>query len=353
MKKLINEAIELLKDLISIESISKSENRTADCIEKYLNEKTIKTYRLENNVWAKNLYFDKSKPTILLNSHHDTVKPNSKYTYNPYEAITKDGKLFGLGSNDAGGSLVSLLACFLYFYDKKKLNFNLVFAASAEEEISGSNGVELVLPELGDVYFGIVGEPTKMQMAIAEKGLLVIDCKTSGIAGHAAREEGENAIYKALDDIEWFRKFQFPEISDTLGPVKMTVSMIKAGSQHNVVPDNCNFTVDIRTTDKYTNREILNIIKKNVACEVIPRSIKLNSSALNRNHLMVLCGLELGLSYYGSPTTSDQALMFFPTFKMGPGDSVRSHTADEFIYLKEIEEGIKIYIKLLNKFNLL
>ena len=350
--ELTNEAVLLLKELISIESFSKTENKTATLIEIFFIKKNISTNRLLNNVWVNNKFFDDNKPTILLNSHHDTVKPNSQYTKNPFDPIIEDGKLFGLGSNDAGGPLVSLIACFLFFYEKSNLNFNLILAATAEEEISGRNGIELVLPKLGTIYFGIVGEPTKMNIAIAEKGLLVIDCIAYGKTGHAAREEGDNAIYKALKDIEWFQSFQFPKISKTLGPVKMSVTLIQAGIQHNIVPETCHFTVDIRTTDEYTNQEVLDIIKEHISSMIQPRSVRLNPSSVSINHPLVLTGQSLHLKLYGSPTTSDQALMNFPTFKMGPGDSARSHSADEFIYLREIEEGIELYIKLLNAFNL-
>jgi acetylornithine deacetylase len=347
----IQEAILLLQKLITLESFSKSEDRTADLIEGFLRAKNISTHRTLNNVWAKNQYFDPVKPTILLNSHHDTVKPNTQYPRNPFDPQIEDGKLYGLGSNDAGGALVSLLACFLYFYDKNDLNFNLVFAATAEEEISGKNGIELCLPELGELSFGIVGEPTRMDIAIAEKGLLVIDCTAYGISGHAARNEGENAIYKALKDIEWFKTFTFPKISEMLGPVKMSVTMIQAGLQHNVVPESCSFTVDIRTTDVYSSQDILNIIKLHVSSTVKARSLRLNPSSVDKNHPMVKAGKTIGRNLYGSPTTSDQALMNFPTIKMGPGDSARSHTADEFIYTSEIEEGIDLYIQLLKTFN--
>jgi acetylornithine deacetylase len=353
MKAIKEDVILLLQKLITIESFSKTEDKTADAIEVFLKNKHVVTNRYLNNVWAKNYYFDSSKPTILLNSHHDTVKPNTKYTKNPFEPIIEDGKLYGLGSNDAGGPLVSLLACFLHFYNQTDLKFNLIFAATAEEEISGKNGVEILLPKLGDIYFGVVGEPTKMDIAIAEKGLLVIDCVAHGISGHAAREEGENAIYKAIKDIEWFRTFNFPETSETLGPVKMTVSMIQAGLQHNIVPDSCSFTVDIRTTDLYSNEAVLEIIKQHISSTINPRSIRLNSSSVDKNHPMLQAGKLLQKNLYGSPTTSDQALMSFSTFKMGPGDSARSHTADEFIYLNEIEEGIDLYIQLLTNYNLL
>lgn len=353
MKTLKEEAITLLKKLITIESFSKAEDKTADAIEDFLQYRGITANRMLNNIWALNKHYDARKPTILLNSHHDTVKPNPNYTRNPFVPAVKNGKLFGLGSNDAGGALVSLLACFLYFYDDPGLKFNLLYTATAEEEISGKNGVEALLPELGKIYSGIVGEPTKMDIAIAEKGLLVIDCTVHGIAGHAAREEGDNAIYKALKDIDWFRTFKFPKVSEVLGPVKMTLSMIQAGTQHNIVPASCQFTVDVRTTDLYSNQDILEIISQHVSCSIQPRSTRLNSSSISTEHLLVKAGVLTGRALYGSPTTSDQALMNFPTFKMGPGDSARSHTADEFIFLREIEEGIDLYIRLLNTYNTL
>ena len=318
MEQIKNEVLSLLKQLISIQSFSEEEDKTADVIEDFFNKKNIKTNRLLNNIWVKNKFFDQNKPTILLNSHHDTVKPNKQYTRNPYSPDIEDGILYGLGSNDAGGPLVSLAACFLNFYDNPNLKFNLIYAATAEEEISGNNGVEIVLPQLGDIYFGIVGEPTKMDIAIAEKGLFVIDCVAHGKSGHAAREEGENAIYKALKDIEWFKNYEFPNESEVLGKVKMTVTIINAGSQHNVVPGTCQFTVDIRTTDKYNNQEVLEIIKEQVSCEVIPQSTKLNPSYVSEEHPLVQAGIKIGRQTYASPTTSDQALMSFKTFKNGP-----------------------------------
>jgi acetylornithine deacetylase len=353
MNALTKEAITLLQKLITIESYSKTEERTADAIFSFMESKGVRVKRILNNVYAFNKHHDLKKPTILLNSHHDTVKPNPDYTRDPFEAVIEGGKLYGLGSNDAGGSLVSLLACFLHFYDHKDLAFNLVYAATAEEEISGKHGMEIVLPELGEIYFGIVGEPTKMNIAIAEKGLLVVDCTVSGISGHAAREEGDNAIYKALKDMEWFRTFKFPNLSETLGPVKMTVSMIHAGTQHNIVPATCQFTVDIRTTDRYSSQDVLDIISQNVSCSVQPRSLRLNPSSISKEHPMVKAGMLCGRTLFGSPTTSDQALMNFSRFKMGPGDSARSHTANEFIFLHEIEEGIDVYIQLLKTFSTL
>ncbi|MBY0244260.1 MAG: M20 family metallo-hydrolase [Sphingobacteriaceae bacterium] len=347
METLQKEALDLLKNLISISSFSKEENKTADLIFDFLSKKGIDAKRKLNNVWAFNQYFDAKKPTILLNSHHDTVKPNPGYTRNPFTPTVEDGKLFGLGSNDAGGCLVSLISTFLYFYNQKDLNYNLCLAATAEEEISGTNGIELILPELGELDFAIVGEPTEMNLAIAEKGLMVVDCVAHGKAGHAAREEGENAIYKALKDIEWFRNYQFPKISKSFGAVKMSVTIINAGSQHNVVPATCNFTVDIRVTDAYTNEEVIEIIRQHVSCEVIPRSTRLKPSSIPIHHPIVQAGIALGKTTYGSPTTSDQALLNIPSLKMGPGFSGRSHMADEYIFIKEIETGIEDYIHLL------
>jgi acetylornithine deacetylase len=345
--QLFGNAINLLKQLINIPSFSRDEERTADAIEQFLIAGGVTIHRKLNNVWAFNKYFDQAKPTILLNSHHDTVKPNPGYTRDPFEARIEDGKLYGLGSNDAGGCLVSLIAVFLSFYERKDLNYNFCLAATAEEEISGVNGIELILPELGKLEFAIVGEPTGMQLAIAEKGLMVLDCVAHGKAGHAAREEGENAIYKAIKDIEWFRTYRFPKESELFGPVKMSVTIINAGSQHNVVPAECKFTVDVRVTDAYRNEEVLEIIRQNVTSEVTPRSVRLKPSKIDKDHPVVQAGIALGRTTYGSPTTSDQALLDIPSLKMGPGDSARSHTADEFVYVEEIKEGITLYIKML------
>lgn len=348
--QLYSDSVELLKQLIATPSFSKEEDRTAAIIERFFAKKDIPTQRQLNNIWAVNKYFDSYKPTLLLNSHHDTVKPNPQYTKDPFLPMVEDDKLYGLGSNDAGGCLVSLIAAFLYFYDKPELKYNLILAATAEEEISGKNGIELILSQLGIIDFAIVGEPTLTNLAIAEKGLLVLDCTVYGKAGHAAREEGENAIYKALKDIEWFRTYQFPEISPTLGPVKMSVTVISTENKaHNVVPAQCSFTVDVRVTDAYTLEEVLEIIKQHVSCEVIPRSLRMRSSKIDVMHPIIQAGIGLGKTTYGSPTTSDQALIPVPSLKCGPGDSARSHTADEFIYLKEIEEGIRTYIEMLKK----
>ncbi|MBI4930962.1 MAG: M20 family metallo-hydrolase [Bacteroidetes bacterium] len=345
--KLIYEATELLKELISIESFSGHEDKTADAIKKFLIKHKVKSFRKGNNVWAKNEYFDSAKQTILLNSHHDTVKPNAGWTFNPFQSTIKDEKLFGLGSNDAGGALVSLIATFLHFNEKKNLKYNFVLAGTAEEENSGKNGVVSILSELGKVDFAIVGEPTDMKMAVAEKGLMVVDCIAKGKAGHAARDVGENAISKAMKDVEWIHSYKFPKVSEFLGPVKMTCTIISAGSQHNVIPDTCKFTIDVRTTDSYTNEETLEIIRQHIKSEAIPRSTRLNASGIDRNHLIVQSAKKLGIETFGSATSSDMPLLKVPAVKMGPGKSERSHTADEFIWLKEIGEGISIYIKLL------
>lgn len=347
IEQLQKDSLELLKKLIGIQSFSKEEDKTADAIEQFLQQRNIKTYRKLNNIWAYNKHFDANKSTLLLNSHHDTVKPNSGYTRNPYDAAVEDGKLYGLGSNDAGGCLVSLIATFLYYYEQEELSYNICLATTAEEEISGNNGLECVLPDLGELEFAIVGEPTQMNLAIAERGLLVLDCTSTGKAGHAAREEGDNAIYKALADIEWFRNYRFSKVSDVFGPLKMSVTIINAGSQHNVVPATCTFTVDVRVTDAYTNEEVLKIIRTNVDCEVTPRSIRLKPSSIDKEHPLVQSGIALGRTTYGSPTTSDQALLSIPSVKVGPGDSARSHMADEYVFVNEIAEGIELYIQML------
>lgn len=347
ISNLTQEAIALLQKLIQTPSLSKEESETAAILKNDLEKYCDNVQTLQNNVWVKNKYFSESKPTILLNSHHDTVPANKAYTRNPFDAEIINGKLYGLGSNDAGGCLVSLLATFLHFYEEKNLPYNLIFAASAEEEISGIDGMESLYPQLGKVDFAIVGEPTLMQMAVAEKGLLVIDCTVKGKAGHAAREEGANAIYKAMKDIEWFKNYQFEKISPTLGPVKMSVTIINAGIIHNMIPDVCKFTVDIRINELYTHDEILEVIKENIGAEMVLRSMRLKSSGIAVSHPLIQSGISLGRTIYGSPTTSDKALMSCPSLKMGPGDSARSHTADEFIYLNEIKEGIDLYIKLL------
>jgi acetylornithine deacetylase len=341
--------INLLKSLIATSSLSREEDKTSDIINNFLSSKSIETLCIKNNVIAKNLHFDASKPSILLNSHHDTVKPNASWTKDPFNPIIENGKLYGLGSNDAGGCLVSMMAAFVHFYNQQNLNFNLILAASTEEEISGKNGIELALTQLGEIDFAIVGEPTLLKMAIAEKGLMVLDCFAKGKSGHAARDEGENAIYNAIEDINWIRNYKFDQTSEMLGDIKMSVTMVKAGSQHNVVPDACHFVVDVRSTDAYSNDDILAIIKEHVKCEVKSRSTRLQPSGIPDGHILQQSASTLGIETYGSPTLSDQALMSFPSVKIGPGDSARSHTADEYIGLNEIEAGIELYIKLLTK----
>lgn len=343
------EAKQLLSKLIATPSFSKEENITADLIQDYLHQKKVKTERLKNNIWAMNLHYDAAKPNLLLNSHHDTVKPNKGYTLDPFSPIENEGKLFGLGSNDAGGCLVSLIACFLFYYDQQNLPYNIILVASAEEEISGHDGIELAIKSLPPIDFGIVGEPTLLEMAIAERGLMVLDVVAKGKAGHAAREEGESALYKILPDLNWFRTFQFDKVSDLLGAVKMSVTVIETDNkQHNVVPSTCKMVVDVRVNELYSFEEILAIIDKNVQSTVTPRSLRMRSTGIALDHVLITSGMKLGKGYYGSVTTSDKALMPFPTLKMGPGDSARSHTADEFIYLNEIEEGVSTYIQLLS-----
>lgn len=345
--QLSTEVIELLKKMIRTESFSRNERAVSDLMEAYLCGKGQVVERMNNNIWTWASKPDPGKPTLLLNSHLDTVRPSDKWQYDPFGALTEKDKLVGLGSNDAGGPLVSLLATFLLLKEKEQ-PYNLVFAATAEEEISGPNGVASILERLGPIDLGIVGEPTRMQMAVAEKGLMVLDCEAHGKTGHAARDEGINAIYEALDDIQWFKSFSFPEVSPHLGPVKMTVTQIDAGKQHNVVPDTCKFVVDVRLNEFYSNEDCCELIRQHVKCEVKPRSFRLNSSSISLDHPVIKKGMNMGISYYGSPTTSDQAVMNFTTLKMGPGDSARSHTPDEFIYLSEIEEGITTYFNLLD-----
>ncbi len=348
LKKYTEIALTTLKQLISIQSYSKEENQVADVMEQKLTDFGYQVHRKGNNVWAFNKDFDDKKPVLLLNSHLDTVKPSEKYTKDPFNPEVSDGKLYGLGSNDAGGCLVSLFAAFLAMEGTDQ-DYNRVFAASAEEEISGTGGFELVQEEIGRIDVGIVGEPTLMEMAIAEKGLMVLDCDAIGVPGHAARNEGVNAITIAMRDIEWLHSYKFALESEILGAVKMTVTQINAGKQHNVIPSSCKFVVDVRTNEHYSNEKAFAIIKEKLESNVTARSFRMNSSGIPLEHPLIQTGLNLGMKYYGSPTTSDQAIMKgFPTLKLGPGDSARSHTADEFIYIDEIEKGIEKYYNLLN-----
>ncbi|QIL75668.1 M20 family metallo-hydrolase [Hymenobacter sp. HDW8] len=350
IEQLSEDAIALLIQLIQTQSFSREEDKTADVLFGFLTAHGAQPNRLGNNVWAVSKHFAPHKPTILLNSHHDTVKPGASWTADPFGAVLEGDKLIGLGSNDAGASAASLLATFLYF-EQNPPAFNLICAITAEEEISGANGIRSILSQLGKIDLGIVGEPTQMDLAIAEKGLVVLDCVAHGRTGHAARDEGENALYKALDDIQWLRSYRFPNESEFLGPVKMTVTQIQAGSQHNVVPDTCRFVVDVRTNELYSNEDIVRIVREHVQADVTPRSVHLNSSRIDPTHPLVQRGANLGRKLFGSATLSDQAVMPFDTIKVGPGDSARSHTPDEYIYLSEVRAGIKGYIELLEGFS--
>ncbi len=351
-ERLYTEVVDLLKALISTPSVSGEEQDTADLLEKFLQKADRITNRKYHNVWSVAENCQPDAPVILLNSHHDTVKASGNWTNDPHDPIIKNHRLCGLGSNDAGASAVSLLATFLHLSGKPELPYRLILALTAEEEISGSKGISSILDDLGPIDLALVGEPTEMQMAIAEKGLVVLDCVASGKAGHAARDEGVNAIYSALADIDFIQRHQFPETSELLGPVKMTVTQINAGKQHNVVPANCQFVVDIRTNEHYSNQKVVAFLKEQIKADIKPRSLRLNSSGIPLDHPIVQKGKKMGLNHYGSPTLSDQALMSFPSVKIGPGKSSRSHTADEYILLSEIKEGIDTYIQLLTDLQL-
>ena len=349
MKILTQEAIALLKELISIPSFSSEEDQTAARIEQWFSDHDIPCERQQNNVYAFNANFDENKPTLLLNSHHDTVKPNSAYTKNPFQPQVEDGKLYGLGSNDAGGALVSLIALFTHYYAHPNPSYNLILAATAEEESSGANGLNSLLPHLPPIDVAIVGEPTLMQLAIAEKGLVVFDGKVAGTASHAAHPNADNPILKLPKVIEWIDNFSFDKVSEVLGPVKLTVTQVSAGKQHNVVPADVDVVIDVRVNDCYSNQEIVHLLQQDAPLTLTPRSTNLNSSSIPVDHPLVQAGIALGRATYGSPTLSDQAKLSCPSLKLGPGDSTRSHTADEYIHLYEIEEGIALYIALLNK----
>jgi len=351
MTELSQDAISLLSEMIEIPSFSREENKLADFLEQYIESKGYVASRKGNNIWLISPGFDTAKPTILLNSHIDTVKPVAGWQKDPFKALIEAGKLYGLGSNDAGASVVSLLQTYFYLTQKQQ-SYNLIFAASAEEEVSGRNGIESLIRELPKIDFAIVGEPTGMHLAVAEKGLMVLDCVAIGKAGHAARNEGDNAIYRALEDIKWFSTYEFAKKSEILGPVKMSVTQISAGTQHNVIPDKCSFVVDIRSNELYSNEDILKEIRQHVKSEVQARSTRLGSSATPLQHPFVRKAIALQRNTYGSPTLSDQALMNFPSVKMGPGESSRSHTADEFIILSEMNEAIEMYISLLDQLQL-
>lgn len=340
--------IDLLRQLIAQPSFSKEEAPTADLLQVFFEHQGYTPNRQGNNVWLKSRHWVDGRPVCLLNSHHDTVRPNAGYTRDPFDPAIEGDLLYGLGSNDAGGPLVALIGAFLELDQTDQCPVNLLLAASAEEEISGPGGITRLFPELGPIDFGIVGEPTSLEMATAERGLIVIDGKATGKAGHAARAEGVNALYLALEDIQRLRDLTFPMVSDQLGPVKVSITQIAAGKQHNVVPDICTFVLDVRVNEHYSNQEVAKILQQSVAnSQLLPRSLRLQSSGIPESHPLVQSGRKLGLSAYGSPTLSDQALLSIPTLKLGPGDSARSHTADEFIRLSEIEQGIQTYTNLL------
>ncbi len=348
-QKIFQEVYALLKTLISTPSFSREEHNAASVVRHFLTEKGIRFDERLNNTWAYNAHFKQELPTLLLNSHIDTVKPSSLWTKNPFEAVENDGKLYGLGSNDAGGALVALLGTFIYFYGQESLPFNICFAATAEEEISGQNGIAVINDITEKCAAAIIGEPTEMQMAVAERGLMVLDAEVKGMAGHAARDTGINAIYKAMADLQWFEgKPQFKDCP-VLGSTKMTVTVIEAGKQHNVVPDLCKYVVDVRTTAAYSYDELLDWIQSHVNASIIPRSTRLKPSLIDAQHPLVQAAVQLGISTFGSATLSDQALLNIPSVKIGPGKSERSHTADEFIFIDELEQGMNTYIHLIQQ----
>ena len=342
----INDAVDLLKRLIATPSVSRDEAAAADVMEGYMQEKGLSPQRSGNNLWCMSDGFEAENPTILLNAHIDTVKPVAGWQHDPFTPVVEDGKLYGLGSNDCGGGLMALLQAFMILRAEKN-PFNLVYLASCEEEVSGKNGIESVLSLLPKIDFAIVGEPTGMQPAIAEKGLMVIDATAHGKAGHAARNEGDNAIYHAIKDIQWLAEWQFPKQTDLLGPVKQTVTIINAGTQHNVIPDACTFTIDVRSNECYTNEEIFAFFQEHLTSELKARSFRRSASSSPMEHSFVQACIREGLTPFGSPTLSDQALMRFPSLKLGPGESSRSHTADEYIKISEIDDAISLYVKLL------
>lgn len=346
---LTQNAIALLQDLIRLESFSGAEDRTAARIEEWFSSYEIPFQRKDNNIWATNKHFDIQQPTLLLNSHHDTVHPNQGYTRNPYSPDIEDGKLYGLGSNDAGGALVSLIACFTHFYNQENLDYNLLMVASAEEESAGKKSLRYLIPNLPKIDVAIVGEPTLMDLAIAEKGLVVFDLSLKGTASHAAHPNEDNPLMKLPKLLKAIEELEFDKVSPLLGPVKATLTQVNAGSQHNVVPSEVNMVLDVRVNECYSNKEIEQIIKSSLDCEVKARSLRLRSSSINPDHPLVKAGITLGKKTYGSPTLSDQAGLDCPSLKLGPGDSTRSHSANEFIFVREIEEGITFYINLLNQ----
>lgn len=345
LERYYTDAIALLKELIATPSVSRDEARAADVMQRHIAAYGHGCQREGNNVWILPEKVDASLPTLLLNAHIDTVKPVRTWTRDPFSPTVDDGRLYGLGSNDCGGGLVSLLQAYRIL-SRQRIPYNLIYLASAEEEVSGRDGISRVLPLLPKIDVAIVGEPTGMQPAIAEKGLMVLDVTARGKSGHAARGEGVNAIYEALDDLVWLRDYRFDRVSPLLGPTKMQVTVIHAGTQHNVVPDECTMLVDVRTNELYTNEEVFDIIRRHLRSEVHAHSFRLNSSRISPDHPLVRHCVAMGMKPYGSPTLSDQALMPFPSFKLGPGESSRSHSADEFIRLDEIRDAIGKYVRL-------
>ena len=346
-RQYVNEAVELLKTLIATPRESRNETEAANKLEAKMREWGMNPNREANNLWVVGDGFDEERPTLLLNAHIDTVKAVKTWTRNPYEPTVEDNKLYGLGSNDCGGGLVTLLQVFRIL-NQREQTFNVIYLASAEEEVSGKDGLERVLPLLPKISVAIVGEPTGMQPAIAEKGLMVIDGYAKGVSGHAARNEGVNAIYEALDDLVWLRDYRFSKESPLLGPTKMTVTQVESGTQHNVIPDSLHFVIDVRTNEYYQNEFVFAFLQKHMKrCELKARSFRLHSSSIAESHPLVKRCVNLGLKPFGSPTLSDQTLMPFPSFKLGPGESSRSHSADEYICISELEQALETYLKII------
>lgn len=350
-KDYLDDAVSLLRRLIATPSVSRDEAGVADIIEETLRGYGFNAVREGNNVWSVAPGYDAGMPTLLLNAHIDTVRPVSSWTRNPFSPDIVDGRLYGLGSNDCGGGLVSLLQAFRRLSASRQ-PYNLIYLASAEEEVSGKDGISRALLQLPEITMAIVGEPTGMQPAVAEKGLMVVDAVAHGKSGHAARGEGINAIYEALDDLCWLRSYRFEKVSRLLGPTLMNVTVISAGTQHNVVPDECHFTIDIRTNEFYTNEEVFGFLKTRLKSEIKARSFRLSSSGVGEDNPVVRRCVAMGMTPFGSPTLSDQALMHFPSLKLGPGESSRSHSADEYIEISEIDGAIKTYVSLLDGISL-
>jgi acetylornithine deacetylase len=351
IKEQFNEAAELLEQILAIPSLSREEEQVCSFLENWLKSKGYKVNRKYNNIWIESIA-GKDLPTILLNSHMDTVKPTSAWTLDPFLPEKKDGKIYGLGSNDAGGSIVSLIFAFMHLEKLRDRMYNLILALSSEEEVSGIRGISSIISDLGKFDLAIIGEPTSMKMATCERGLIVLDCYGRGKAGHAAHRNGENAIIKVMKDIEILESLKFEKKSEFLGEIGLSVTQIEGGIQHNIIPDLCKFVVDVRTNEHYTNEEIVNIIKSRISSEVVPRSMHLASSSLDQTHPLVVKAIGIGIETFGSKTLSDQSLISKPTVKIGPGDSERSHQADEFIFIHEIKQAIDQYIKLLTGFRI-